>query len=252
MAAATSARNVFTRAIFPGESQRSSSRMPRFSTGHCWNIAFFFFFWRVEEPSGFKVSQTRINSSYGSSLHFRWGLIDLVRTIGYNSNDEILLLIGLSVSNHSLPCLEFSFFWKLISNRYIPSRCSRNFRLINKISLPLSSFPFPSFSITPDWNKIKWRETPTWLAKQLKRSLIIARNTFSLKRKRRRCGDEFKPHDRGRGSNSLGLFSFFYFFPSEIPVLGKKLGYETALEARQTFSNALRLNGDAFPPPPNA
>lgn len=84
----------------------------------------------------------------------------------------------------------------------------------------------------------------------MKRSLIIARNTFSLKRKRRRCGDEFKPHDRGRGSNSLGLFSFFYFFPSEIPVLGKKLGYETALEARQTFSNALRLNGDAFPPLP--
>lgn len=48
----------------------------------------------------------------------------------------------------------------------------------------------------------------------------------------------------------LACFPFFYFFPSEIPVLGKKLGYETALEARQTFSNALRLNGDAFPPPP--
>lgn len=60
-------------------------------------------------------------------------------------------------------------------------------------------------------------------------------------------------HHRGRSSNSLGLFSFpflSFFFQVKFPSSGKKLGYETPLEARQTFAVLKRGHGDAFPPPP--
>lgn len=42
----------------------------------------------------------------------------------------------------------------------------------------------------------------------------------------------------------------FFFFQVKFPSSGKKLGYETPLEARQTFAVLKRGHGDAFPPPP--